>query len=986
MPRTLLQVMLTAGLMSGVLAGTLPGPALAAQVELVSRAPFRRAPDTAGALYSLDRSRLSADGRFVVYVSAAANLVPRQLDANGQGDVFLYDRLQGTTVLVSHAAGSPGRAGDRRSEEPSISADGGYVAFVSQAHDLTPGLEGVLDGRRNVFLYERATGNVTLVSRRAGSTAAATNASEGPFLSADGSFVGFTSSATDLVPGQLQAPGSSQVFLYERTTGAMTLVSRRGASAQQAGEFSSILNDMSADGRYLAFISGGRDLVAGQSDANQDADVFLFDRLAGASTLVSHQAGSALATANARSLSPSLSADGRYLAFASEATNLVSGVIDDDQLSDVFLYDRLLGTVSLVSRSASSPNAVDPQGGDHPVISKDGSAIAYFDAYPYQPVVRILAFDRLAGNTAVVAELTGATFEPPSALNEPMSISANGRYVAYTKVDGAPPFFSITQAFILDRVSGVTTLVSHTDGLPGQLGNDASYVPILSADGNWVAFLSSATDLVAGKRDSNREPDVFLYERATAVNRIVSLHAPGLASLTAVGRGQTPSVSGDGRFVAFVSDAAGLFPGHVDSNRAPDVFVYDRISKKTVLASRSSASPNASGNAGSEAPTISRDGNYVLFGSQATDLVAGQQDSPGTFDTFLFDRRAGTTTLISRSRVSPVQTANGSSSAGGLSVDGSVVAFSSLATDLVPQTKTHPYYDVFMFDRRKGTVSLVSRSATASQTGNSSSFFSSMSPDGNFIAFGSSATDLVAGVADTNGMSDAFLFQRSPGNLTLLSRTGGGSGPASGGEQPSVSANGRYAAFLDRNRNAVLLDRATGKVVEAGPAQSQPGLSDDGRYVLFSSSRPDVIPGQDDQNGEPDLFVFDRVSGERRLVSHVHGSPLEAGERGAFYGQLSADGRYIVFASLSPDLLPGTLPFVTTIYLYDRTSGQATGDVALVSRSFISPSRSSNGFAQDPVVSARGGFVAFASSAPDLAPGDFNGTMPDVFLYVPDGN
>jgi Tol biopolymer transport system component len=236
-------------------------------------------------------------------------------------------------------------------------------------------------------------------------------------------------------------------------------------------------------------------------------------------------------------------------------------------------------------------------------------------------------------------------------------------------------------------------------------------------------------------------------------------------------------------------------------------------------------------------------------------------------------------------------------------------------------------------------------------------------------------------------MSDAFLFQRSPGQVMLLSRTGGGSGPASGGGPPSVSADGRYATFLDSNRNAVLLDRASGKVVEAGPAQSKPGLSDDGRYVLFTTNRPDVIPGQNDQNDAADLFVFDRVSGERRLVSHVHGSPLEAGERGAFFGQLSADGRYVVFDSAARDLLPGTLPsgasqFFGSVFLYDRTASELT----LVSRSFFSLSRPSNGFPQDPVVSARGGFVAFASSAPDLAPGDFNGDRLDVFLYVPNGN
>jgi Tol biopolymer transport system component len=976
-----------------LVAGAIPGLALAAQIELVSRAPFRRAPDTAGAGHPLGRSPLSADGRYFVYLSDAGNLVPGQTDSNAATDVFLYDRLQGTTALVSHAAGSASTAADQRSDDPVVSADGRYVAFVSYARNLTPGLRDVPRAGRNVFLYERATGKVTLVSRRAGKAEAGNDVSEGPFLGADGSYVGFTSAATDLVPGQLQTPQTVNAFLYEVASGATTLVSRRGPSAQQAGNGSSGLNAMSADGRYLAFTSLATDLVAGQSDSNEDVDLFLFDRLAGTATLVSHAAGSALATGNAISGAPSLSADGRYLAFTSYATDLVSGVSDDNQLPDVFLYDRLLGTAALVSRSAGSPNATEPKGGHQPVLSADGRVIVYFDGDPFQDPVRVFVFDRLTGGTAVVAQLPGATLSPPSPPNDPAAISADGRYVVYANATAGvvPAPSEVRQVFVLDRASGVTTLVSHADGFPGQPGNNASFVPVLSADGNWVAFLSLATNLAAGKKDANGTLDAFLYDRAAAVSRAVSLHAPGLASLTPLGASRMPSVSGDGRFVAFVSDAVGLFPGHVDSNGSADVFLYDRVSKKTVLVSRSSASPAVSANAVAGVPTISRDGNYVLFMSQATNLVAGQRDLAGSYDVFLYDRRAGTNTLVSRSRDSRVETASGISLASGLSADGGIAAFTSLATNLVPQQDSNGIYDVFTFDRRTGTVSLASRTAVRQggqpgRTGNDSSFFSAMSPDGDFIAFDSAATDLVPGVADTNGTGDAFLFQRSTGKVTLLSRTGGGSGPAGGGELPSVSADGRYATFLDRNRRAVLLDRVSGRIVEAGPApappQSKPGLSDDGRWVLFSSTRADVIPGQDDRNNEADLFLFDRVSRERRLVSHVQGSPLEAGERGVFNGQLSADGRYAVFASLASDLLPGTLLFLTNVFLY----GRRAGDVALVSRSFLSPSRSSNGFAQEPVVSARGGFVAFASSAPDLVPGDFNGGNPDVFLYVPDGN
>ncbi|HKI04550.1 MAG TPA: hypothetical protein VKK31_21400 [Thermoanaerobaculia bacterium] len=973
--------------MAVLLVAGMPGLSAAAQVELVSRTPWRRAPETAGGGLP-GRASLSADGRFFVYASSAANLVSGQVDANAGSDVFLYDRLQGTTALVSHAAGSSTRAAVTPSQDPVISADGGYIAFASSARDLTAGLEDS-EGRQ-VFLYERATGKVTLVSRRAGSTEAADAPSDIPFLSADGSYVGFTSAASDLLPGPLDGDASANVYLYERTSGTTILVSRRGSAAQQTGNGSAGLSAMSADGRFLAFISDATDHVAGQNDPNGALDVFLFDRLAGAATLVSHQAGSALTAGKASSVSPTLSADGRYVAFASKATDLVPGVSDGNGQQDVFLYDRLMGTVSLVSRSAGSPNAASPNGGGAPVISEDGSAIAYYDgereSSPQE--VQLLVFDRLSGDTALVAPSPGPVFTPPAPGQDAFALSGNGRYVVFTSLarnlaPGQDDPAETRDVFLHDRATGATVLVSHTDSLPGQAARGQSLVPAISADGSWIAFASDAGDLVAGKRDSNGVLDLFLHETATAASRIVTLHPPGMASLSPLSPSGMPSISGDGRYVAFASLAAGLFIGHADVNGVSDVFLYDRVTKTTVLVSRTIGFPSRSANDASEAPIISRDGNYVLFTSRATNLVAGLHDALATPDVFLFDRRTGTVVLVSRSTF-PDNTASGTSIAGGLSADGSVVVFTSLATDLVPQKDENGIYDVFWFDRRTGKVHLVSRTGNrAGRTGNGSSFFSSMSPDGAFIAFDSAASDLVPGAVDANGAGDAFVYQRSTGKISLLSRTRGTSGPAASGEQPAISAKGRYAAFLSPigSRDVVLLDRSSGKVFQAGPHArpgAAPALSDDGRYVLFSSSGTNVIPGQNDLNDHPDLFLFDRVSGERRLVSHVPGSPLRTGGQGAFSGRLSADGRYVVFTSQAPELLPPGSAIVPHVFRYDRTFGEA----ALVTRSLLSPERAANSFSQDPVVSASGGFVAFVSFASDLVNRDFGGTR-DVFLYVP---
>ncbi|HSK76179.1 MAG TPA: hypothetical protein VLQ45_06945, partial [Thermoanaerobaculia bacterium] len=180
-----------------LLALTLAGPA-AGQVELISRAPARFSPDTGNG--SLATVALSADGRYAAFSSNATNLVPGQRDSNGGNDVFLYDRLAGTTTLISHATGSPALTGALPVEHPaSISADGRFVAFVSSTWDLVPGVTVPQDFTSHVYLWERETGTITVVSRRAGTQQGAGGHSRDPVLSADGSYVAFISRAPDLV-------------------------------------------------------------------------------------------------------------------------------------------------------------------------------------------------------------------------------------------------------------------------------------------------------------------------------------------------------------------------------------------------------------------------------------------------------------------------------------------------------------------------------------------------------------------------------------------------------------------------------------------------------------------------------------------------------------------------------------------------------------------------------------------------------------------
>lgn len=946
----------------------LPGLAGAAEIELISKTPPRLAPDAVGGAMAENRSTISADGRYVVFVSLAHNLAPGQSDLQFNADIFLHDRATGTNRLISHAAGSPNTPGDRGSEQPSISADGRFVAFVSAARNLVPGTAGAGEDTRNVYLWNRDTGRTILVSRRAGGSEGADGSSLNPSLSADGNVLVFTSQATDLVPGLDLEDSGENVYLYERNSGTVRLVSRSAASANRAGNQSSFGATVSADGRVVAYLSGATDLVTGQNDTNGGTDVFLFDRLTGATTLASHADGSALTTADGSSQGPSLSADGRYVAFESLGSDLVAGVSDFNNIPDAFFYDRLLGTVSLVSFVKDARQVAS--GGFQPEISEDGGTVLYFLANLSRlRDSQIVAVEILTGSLSLV---TRAPASPSAEANRgalAFSMSADGRIVAFTsnstnlvagQQDTVP---EAPDLFVHDRSTGATALVSHAAGSLTRTADRGSHTPALSADGSWIAYGSTATDLAADVLDAGATADVFLYERTTGANRTLTRHAPGMASLTAYGASLEPSLSADGRYVAFVGYDWGLVPGLTVPSLRSNIYLHDRVTRRTFLVSRSTRAPLAGGDADSRAPRISRDGSVVAFNSLASDLVPGQEDRPGTSDVFLWDRRTGRMILVSRAHASRARAGTGDSQLGDVSADGNLVAFNSTAPGLVARQQNVGFGNVFVWDRRTGATALVSHHGLRpSRTGNGFSSFSSMSPDGAFIAFESGAADLVLPIRDRNAQTDAFLYQRRTGQISLLSRK-------AGGLRPLISANGRWASFISIEReggvkgSVVLLDRANGRTLVVAPPHPgfpQPlGLSDNGRWLLFRS----------DVN---DLILFDRVSRETRLVSHVPGDPLRPLRRGLDSIRLSPNGRWVTFLSDFP------IPLLANVFLYDRT----TEELTVVSSPPSAPGQGGSSQSSGPVV-INSGLVAFASQAANLVPRDFNFGNYDVFVYTP---
>jgi Tol biopolymer transport system component len=271
---------------------------------------------------------------------------------------------------------------------------------------------------------------------------------------------------------------------------------------------------ISADGRFVAFRSGASNLVAG--DTRFTDDVFVRDRVAQLTRRISVGPGGQ--QANGDSWGPAISAHGRFVAFVSNASNLVAG--DTNDTRDVFVRDRV---AQLTRRISVGPGGQQANGESlDPAISADG---------------RFVAFDSFATN--LVAGDTNNAYD----------------------------------VFVRDRVAQLTRRISVGPG--GQQANDHSFTPAISAHGRFVGFVSLASNLVAG--DTNQWDDVFVRDRVAQLTRRVSV-GPGGQQANSYSFGK-PAISAHGRFVAFFSNATNLVPG--DTNNAFDVFVRDRVAQVT---------------------------------------------------------------------------------------------------------------------------------------------------------------------------------------------------------------------------------------------------------------------------------------------------------------------------------------------------------------------------------------------------------------------
>jgi hypothetical protein len=686
------------------------------------------------------------------------------------------------------------------------------------------------------------------------------------------------------------------------------------AASDTAGN--SLRAKASADGRFVVYASSAGNLVANQANATPADNLFLYDRQAGTTTLISHAAGSPTVTGNGVSDYPRISGDGRFIAYDSTATNLVAGEQGPSGFTNIFLYDRLSGATTLVTHAAGSP-----------LLS--------------------------ANDDSDLLSTTGFGFN-----------NNTGRFLIYIShatnlVAGqnGPPHANL---FLYDTSAGTTTLVSqHAASFSGFApssgptgANGDVQAADISEDGSFIAYDSLATDAVPNQVYGRGSEGVFLYNRNTGVTVAVSLAPNQPPNQTVVLGATLNNISADGTVVTFNTDVRGVVTGEVGPAQFQyQLYRYNRLApqgQQVALVTGQFGSPTVASNGAISVSAVSRDGNTILFQSNATDLVSGQGANVGNL--FLWVAGSGTSspTLSVVSHVSgqPNVAAGGTPPNRDLvdvsiSLDGRFAVYQSKAGNLVPnQTGPTGFGNVFLYDAATGASTLVSGSkGSASQGGNATSRQARITADGSAITFVSNATDLVANLNKPNAVPDVYVYTRQGPALQVVSRSA----------FPGAAAGIIYSTSLD------------------------------GRYAVFGSNATNVVPGQVDSNSDLDVFLRDRQTGAVAVVSHVPGSPVTAGDAGSpnttvgggtpgVPAVISADGRFVAFVSDASNLVPGqTAPSEPwhNVFLYDVT----TGSVTLVSHNFASATLSADNNSDLPAISADGRYVAYASSSNDLVPG-----------------
>ena len=844
---------------------------------------------------------VTPDGRFVLFASTANNLVTND-DAQFGMDVFLHDRESGRTTLVSVNTNGTG-GGDGHSLPGMVSTNGRYVVFESTSLNLAP-LK--TNAHADVFLRDMETGMTRLISRRPDGRGG-NHVSRQPVISPDGAWIAFASEAWDLVANDTNS--ASDVFLHSVTSGTLERMGPAVTLFASAARIGASEPSFSAEGTKLLFVSDATNLVDGVS-ANK-GELYLLNLATRELTWASSGAADLVFTdtnrLNAITSQGALSADGRWLAFR-------TGLLDSPINAWIFHRDLLAAAPVVVTTNSLQPRSRQDEI-YAPKLSADGRFVAYVEAgeTPGSGAV-VRRWDAQSGSSVPVSVGSGGEIEAGSHSTSP-EISADGRFVAHLSTAtnlAAPTHSSGLSLYRHDLGSGEVKVT--------RVGSAEGYRPVirLSADGEWTFFHSK--EALSDEPTAGRE-NVFAQLHSDPVPRLVSRSHETLTNAptdsTGVFAGRM-TLSVDGRWVAFASHADDLVAA--DNNGQMDVFVFDRARGRTRLVSAGADGFSARGGA-SYSPKISGNGRYVAFLSMASNLVG----FPVSTNVHLYrhDLFTGGTELVSVST-------NGSTpflrdvSEPSISHEGRYLAYSS-------QGLGTPSFQIQWRDMETNLAVTVAGTSTLNPPSMSTNGLELAHVNGTSIRVWnalSRTNQNVSGIAGTlvlspdggrllvhRGSSVASTSLRGTGSHSI---TGSGIGALQGQQhwngagthflvvtrQPLVSddnnSNDVFLCSATNGTNRVLLSRKLVSNSAGNGASDSPAFSADGRFVVFRTWATDIVPVS---GPGPHLVLHDGESGTNRLVTPDRFD----GRANGYFVQplLSGSGETLLFTGWRPDMRVG---------------------------------------------------------------------------------
>jgi Tol biopolymer transport system component len=884
---------------------------------------------------------ISKDGRYVLFASTASNLT---LTNNNnfvlpcRFNVYLRDILANTTTLVSVNQNGTG-GGNNDSFPKGISTNGQFALFESSASDL---VANDTNNTTDIFVRDVVNGTTSLVTGSA-TGGSASGISRGSVLTPNGRYVAFTSAATNLVANDTNS--IADVFVRDLQSGTTTLVSVGALTNANPPSSSAITSsespEITPDGRYVAFYSTATNLVPKVMTAGE---IYVRDLVGGNTIWASTNAraifNSTIGGTNVVSCNYSISDDGQFVAFE-VCTNPASG---SSARGIILRYSLVTGLTDIINTNACE-QLLSYELIHNLSMTPDGRFVAYVAGSP--SASSIYCWDAQSGTSTLVS-VSSDNSTPAIGICDSPVISANGQFVAFTSTGTNLVNNSLAgscHVYIRNLLAGVTQLLdADTNGVG--VGVDATTVPVMSADGSVVAF--DCANLLSDNR--HLVHDVFTRGAASAVTTLVSTANPALPSQTPDGiSGYTSfSVSSNGQFVAFYSDADNLVTG--DTNGFRDVFVRDLVAGTNYLVSVNT-NGNASGDSMSFDPAISGDGRYVAFTSSADNLVAG--DTNRAQDVFVRDLQAGTTTLVSVS-TNGFYSGNSDSYSPAISANGRYVLFRSKASNLAVGSFGSNVENLFFRDLQAGITYPLTSSGVLS---------AAMTRDGQSVVFLGGAVGI--------GGTQMYVWSSAANSLVFTNHQTFSLSTGSGVNSCTISDNGQKVALAASSfvlnatsynliEEDILANTATGVFSNLSLFSSHANLrfSNDGRFLVYAASY--------NSSSMQSVYCYDALNNSNLLVSLNYNGTGPAGTN-SDSPAISPDGRFIAYRSSAGNIVPFDFNNDADVFLYDSSNNATI---------LISVNAAGNASADDrslkPVFSADGRTLIFQSWASDISGNDFN--------------